>query len=38
MQRSYLDQYGEGEEQRNRIIIRSILTVFAVVVVSAFLW
>jgi hypothetical protein len=34
----YLDQYGVGEEQRNRTIIRSILTVFLVVVVSVLSW
>ncbi len=31
----YLDQYGAGEEERNRIIIRSVVAlVVAVVVVS----
>src|SRR5690242_21741163 len=34
----YLDQYGAGEEQRNRIIIRSIVTMVAVVIVSALAW
>jgi hypothetical protein len=34
----YLDNYGAGEEQRNRIIIRSIVSVIAVVVVAALSW
>ena len=34
----YLDQYGAGEERRNRIIIRSILTVLAIVVVWTLGW
>ncbi|HXJ38675.1 MAG TPA: hypothetical protein VNH18_05325 [Bryobacteraceae bacterium] len=38
MRRSYLDQYGEGEEQRNRFIIRLILTVVIAVVSVSFLW
>ena len=38
MRRSYLDQYGEGEEQRNRIIIRSILAVVILTVTSSLLW
>ena len=38
MQRSYLDQYGEGEEQRNRIIIRTVLAVVLTTVTVAFLW
>jgi hypothetical protein len=38
MQRSYLDQYGEGEDQRNRIIVRTIGTVLAVVLASSLLW
>ncbi len=38
MRRSYLDQYGEGEEQRNRIIIRSILAVVVTTITASFLW
>jgi hypothetical protein len=34
----YLDQYGAGEEQRNRIIIRSILAVIFVVIVTSLGW
>jgi hypothetical protein len=34
----YLDQYGEGEEQRNRIIIRSILSVIAIIVLATLGW
>jgi hypothetical protein len=34
----YLDQYGAGEERRNRIIIRSILAVLMIVVVVALGW
>jgi hypothetical protein len=34
----YLDNYGAGEEQRNRIIIRSIVSVIAMVVVAALSW
>jgi hypothetical protein len=34
----YLDQYGAGEERRNRIIIRSVLAVIAVAVVSTLTW
>ena len=34
----YLDQYGAGEEQRNRIIIRSILAVVIVAVVGSLGW
>lgn len=34
----YLDQYGAGEERRNRIIIRSILTVLTVVVLFTLGW
>lgn len=34
----YLDQYGAGEERRNRIIIRSIIAVLAIVVLSALGW
>lgn len=37
MQRSYLDQYGEGEEQRNRIIFRSILAVVVLSLTSSLL-
>jgi hypothetical protein len=41
MQRSYLDQYGDGEEQRakiTRIIIRSVVAVLLTALVSSFLW
>ena len=34
----YLDQYGAGEEERNRLIIRSIVAVVVVVVVTALGW
>lgn len=34
----YLDTYGEGEEQRNRTIIRSIVSVVVVVVVVSLGW
>ena len=34
----YLDQYGAGEERRNRIIIRSILAVVFLVIASALTW
>jgi hypothetical protein len=34
----YLDQYGVGEEERNRLIIRSIVAVVVVVVVTALGW
>ena len=34
----YLDQYGAGEERRNRIIIRSILGVLIAIVVVALTW
>ena len=34
----YLDQYGAGEERRNRIIIRSILGVLLAVVLVALTW
>jgi hypothetical protein len=34
----YLDQYGAGEEQRNRVVIRSIVTVVAIVIVAALGW
>jgi hypothetical protein len=34
----YLDQYGAGEEQRNRIIIRSILAVIFVVIATSLGW
>jgi hypothetical protein len=34
----YLDQYGAGEEERNRIVIRSIVAVVAVVVFGALGW
>ena len=34
----YLDQYGAGEERRNRIIIRSIVTVVVLAIVAALGW
>jgi hypothetical protein len=34
----YLDQYGAGEEERNRIVIRSIVSVVAIAIVSALGW
>jgi hypothetical protein len=34
----YLDQYGAGEEERNRIIIRSVVSVIVIVVVGALGW
>jgi hypothetical protein len=34
----YLDQYGAGEEQRDRVVIRSIIAVVAIVIVSALGW
>src|SRR4051812_29279578 len=34
----YLDQYGAGEERRNRIIIRSVLGVLILAVVSTLGW
>jgi hypothetical protein len=34
----YLDQYGAGEEQRNKIIFRVIISTVTVVVVGAFSW
>lgn len=34
----YLDQYGAGEEQRNRTIIRSIIAIVIVAVVGALGW
>ena len=34
----YLDQYGAGEEQRNRIIIRSIVSIVLLVIVSVLGW
>jgi hypothetical protein len=34
----YLDQYGAGEEERNRIIIRSIVAVVVVVIVGSLSW
>lgn len=38
MRRSYLDQYGEGEEKRNRIIFRSLLAVVTISLTSSLLW
>lgn len=34
----YLDQYGAGEEERNRIIIRSIVVAIVVVIVGSLGW
>lgn len=34
----YLDQYGAGEERRNRIIIRSIIAAAVIVLVSGLTW
>jgi len=34
----YLDQYGAGEEERNRIVFRSIVAVVVVVVVAGLGW
>ena len=34
----YLDQYGAGEEERNRIIIRSIVAVIVAVVLGSLSW
>lgn len=34
----YLDQYGAGEEQRNRLIIRAVVAIFAVVIVVSLAW
>ena len=34
----YLDQYGAGEERRNRIIARSIITALIVIVVTSLGW
>ena len=34
----YLDTYGEGEEQRSRIIIRSVVTVIVVVIAVSLGW
>jgi hypothetical protein len=34
----YLDQYGAGEEQRNRVVIRSIVAVVGIVIVAALGW
>src|SRR5437763_4830899 len=34
----YLDQYGAGEERRNRIIIRSIIAVVLVAIVTSLGW
>jgi len=34
----YLDQYGAGEEQRNRLIIRSIVAVIVVVILTSLGW
>jgi len=34
----YLDQYGAGEERRNRIIAVSIISVIAIVIISSLAW
>jgi len=34
----YLDQYGAGEERRNRIILRSVLTVLAIAFFGSLGW
>ena len=34
----YLDQYGAGEDQRNRIIVRSIIGTVAAMILVAFGW
>ena len=34
----YLDQYGAGEERRNRIVARSIIGAIALVIVAALSW
>jgi hypothetical protein len=34
----YLDQYGAGEEERNRLIIRSVVAAVVVVIVTALGW
>jgi hypothetical protein len=34
----YLDQYGAGEERRNRIVIRSIIGLLLIVVVATLSW
>ncbi len=34
----YLDQYGEGEEQRNRIVFRSVAAIVIIAIVAALGW
>ena len=34
----YLDQYGAGEEQRNRIIIRAVIAIVVAVIVGSLGW
>ncbi len=34
----YLDQYGAGEEERNRLIIRSVIAVITVAVLASLGW
>jgi hypothetical protein len=34
----YLDQYGAGEERRNRIVIRAVISVVAVVILASLGW
>lgn len=38
MRPGYLDQYGAGEDQRNKIIFRTIIIVLTVIVVGSFSW
>ncbi|MDQ1471649.1 MAG: hypothetical protein QOJ99_3129 [Bryobacterales bacterium] len=34
----YLDQYGAGEEQRNRIIIRTVVSTLTIVILGTLFW
>jgi hypothetical protein len=34
----YLDQYGAGEEERNKVIIRSVAAIVAIVIIGALGW
>lgn len=34
----YLDQYGAGEEERNRIVVRSVIAIVVIVCVTALAW
>lgn len=38
MRPGYLDQYGAGEDRRNKIIFRSVAGALIVIIVSAFSW